>query len=131
MPAFALANWHWLLPVLLIAGLGAYGGWQHMEVLSLKASIATEQAAAEKAVNDAKAADAIKTAKLQADHTTAVKALQEKANAQQIAIAGAPRSVSCLDTGAARAFISGLHSPDKAGAGAARPAAKPDAAVPR
>jgi len=50
-----------------------------MEVLRLEKNAATEQAAAEKAVNDAKTADAIKTARLEAAHATEVKALQEKA----------------------------------------------------
>ena len=129
--AFALKNWNWFIPNALCLVLGLYAGCEHVEVLRLEKNAATEQAAAEKAVNDAKAADAIKTAKLEADHAAEVKALQEKASAQQIAIASAPRSDACLHTPAARAFLGGLPGSDKAGAGQPRPAADVDTGLPR
>ena len=120
---FALGNWRWLLPGALAVALGLYAGAQHMEVLTLEKNAATGQAAAEKMVNDAKAADALKTARLEADHAAEVKSLQEKANVQQVAIASAAHSDTCLHTDAARAFLGGLPSPDGVHSpGNARPA---------
>ena len=120
MWSFALWNWRWLVPSALCLALGAYGGFEHMKVLTLERNVAAGQAAAEKAVNDAKAADAVKTARLEADHAAEVRTLQEKANVQQIAIASAPRTNTCLHTDAARAFLGGLPGSDKAGAGQPR-----------
>jgi len=131
MWSFALKNWSWLVPSALCLALGAYGSFEHMEVLTLERNAATGQAAAEKAVNDAKAADAVKTARLEADHATVVKALQEKANEQQIAIASAPRSDTCIHTDAARAFLGGLPGLDKARPGQPRPAASADPGLSR
>lgn len=123
MWSFALKNWRWLAPSALAAAFGLYAGAQHMEVLTLEKNAATGQAAAEKAVNDARAADALKTARLEADHAAEVKSLQEKANAQQVAIASAAHGDTCLHTDAARAFLGGLPSPDGVhAAGNARPA---------
>jgi hypothetical protein len=131
MLPFAIRNSRWLLLAALCTGLGLYAGAQHIEVLNLKASIAIEQAAAEKAINDAKAADAIKTAKLEAAHATAVKVLQEKASAQQTSVARARRSITCIQTDAARAFLGGLPGDGKPDPRQPRSTAQPDAAVPR
>jgi hypothetical protein len=131
MWSFAIRNWSWLLPCTLAAVFALCAGVERLEVLTLEKNAATEQAAAEKAVNDAKAADALKTARLEAEHAAAVKILQEKANAQQVAIAGAPRSDACLHTGAARAFLGGLPGADKARSGAPRSAAGVDRDLPR
>src|SRR5882672_2983408 len=129
--AFALKNWSWLVPSTLCLVFGLYAGGEHMEVLRLEKNAATEQAAAEKAVNDAKTADAIKTARLEAAHAAEVKALQEKANEQQVAIASAPRSDTCIHTPAARAFLGGLPGPDQAGPGQPRSTAGTHAGLSR
>ena len=131
MWSFALWNWRWLVPSALCLALGVYGGFEHMKVLTLERNVAAGQAAAEKAVNDAKAADAVKTARLEADHAAEVRALQEKANVQQIAIASAPRTDTCLHTDAARAFLGGLPGPDKSHSLQPRPATDVDPVLPR
>jgi hypothetical protein len=131
MWTLVLWNWRWLVPSTLCLVLGVYGGFEHMKVLTLERNIATGQAAAEKAVNDAKAADAIKTAQLEANHAAEVRALQEKANAQQIAIASAPRTDTCLHTDAARAFLGGLPGLNKSHSRQPRPAADVDPVLPR
>jgi len=134
--SFAFGNWRWLVPSALCLALGVYGSFEHMKVLTLERNVAAGQAAAEKAVNDAKAADAVRTARLEADHAAEVRALQEKANAQQIAIASAPRTDTCLHTDAARAFLGGLSSdrmrpPDKAHSGQPHATADVDPDLPR
>jgi len=131
MWSFALWNWRWLVPSALCLALGVYGGFEHMKVLTLERNVAAGQAVAEKAVNDAKAADAVKTARLEADHAAEMRALQEKANVQQIAIASAPRTNACLHTDAARAFLGGLPGSDKAGAGQPRPTVGAGPSLPR
>jgi hypothetical protein len=131
MWSFTLWNWRWLVPSVLCLALGVYGGFEHMKVLTLERNVATGQAVAEKAVNDAKAADAVKTARLEADHAAEVRALQEKANVQQIAIASAPRTNTCLHTDAARAFLGGLPGPDKSHSRQPRRAADVDPVLPR
>lgn len=128
---FAFRNWSWLAPTMLCVAFGFYAGVEHLEVLELKAAAATEQAAAEKVINDAKAADAIKTAKLEAEHAAQVTMLQEKANEQQVTIAAAPRSDTCIHTPAARAFLDGLPSPYKAAADPPRPTSGADSGLPR
>ena len=133
---FALWNWRWLVPSALCLALAVYGGFEHTQVLTLERNVATEQAATEKAVNNAKAADAVRTAQLEADHAAEVRALQEKASVQQIAIASAPRTDACLHTDAARAFLGGLPSermrpPNQAPPGQPRSAANADAGLPR
>lgn len=103
---WALANWKYIL----IAALVVYGGWQHMEVLSLEKAAIEDQLAAEKAVNAARLEDAEHTAALEAKYIVQIQGIQEAASGQQIAIATAPRSNVCLGTAAARAFIDGLQS---------------------
>jgi hypothetical protein len=131
MWSFALWNWRWLVPTALCLALGVYGGFEHMKVLTLERNVATRQVVAEKAVNDAKTADAVKTAQLEADHAAEVRALQEKANVQQIAIASAPRTGTCLHTDAARAFLGGLPGSDKAHSGQPRRAVGANPGLPR
>ena len=126
MWSFVLWNWRWLVPSTLCLALGVYGSFEHMKVLTLERNVATGQAAAERAVNDAKAADAVKTARLEADHAAEVRALQEKASVQQIAIASAPRTNTCLHTDAARAFLGGLPGSDKSHSRQPRPATDVD-----
>ena len=134
---FAFSNWRWLVPSAFAVAFGLYAGAQHMEVLTLEKNAAAGQAAAEKAVDDARAADVLKTARLEADHAAEVKSLQEKANAQQVAIASAAHSDTCLHTGAARAFLGGLppadgvHAPGNARPARPRSAAGTDPGLPR
>jgi hypothetical protein len=131
MWSFTLTNWSWLAPSALCLAFGLYAGAQHMEVLVLEERAAAGAAAAEKAVNDAKAADAVRTARLEADHAAEMKSLQEKANAQQVSIAAAPRSDVCVNSGAGRAFLGSLSGSDKAGSGQPRPTTGADASLRR
>jgi hypothetical protein len=127
---FALWNWRWLVPTALCLAFGVYGGFEHMKVLTLERNVATGQLVAEKAVNDAKTADAARTAQLEVDHAAEMRTLQEKANVQQIAIASAPHTDTCLHTDAARTFLGGLPSSDKARSGQPRRAADVNPGLP-
>jgi hypothetical protein len=128
---FLKGNWTWAVPWTLLAAVGLYAGLQHMEVLTLEKNAATEQARAEKLVNDAKAADHVLAVKLVGEYAAEIAELQEKGNAKQVSIASAARSDACLHTDAARAFLGSVPGPDKAGPGQSRPAAGADAKVPR
>lgn len=127
---FLLANWRWAVPTALLVLVALYAGVQHMEVLSLKEKAATELAAAEEAKSKFLAADAIKTAALEAAHAATVQALKEKANAVQLRIAGVATSDVCLHSPAGAAFLGSLPGTDKAGDRQPGATPGPHAAVP-
>lgn len=126
---FLLANWRWLLPLIVCVGLAADDGWHRIELSDLRAEVATAAAAAEKKLNAAKAADAIRTRQLEDAHALEVARLKEAANAAQLAIARAPVTAACVVTPSARAFSDGLRRFDPP-PGTGQPGATPGAGAP-
>jgi hypothetical protein len=106
----------------LIAGAGGTL-WYRAQYESCRASAAVEAARAEEKLNAQKAADAAFTRTLEQRLAPITRAIQEQANATQLALAKVPSNPNCAHTPAATAFDGSVRPRDQqAGAGAARPA---------
>ncbi len=120
-----------LLALSLAFGFYERSGWQ-----SEIAARAADVAAAEKALNDAKAADAAKTRALEDQRAAEIANLKEQTNARDAAIASAPDSQACAGSAPMRALFDqlragGLRAPaGAAGAGQPGGAGRARAAVP-
>lgn len=129
--AWALGNWRWLVPTILLAGVTAAWGVEHTWRVTLQRDAAVELAREQQKVASAKEADARLTRTLEDKHDAEVRRLWEGMNAAQTAIASAARTTSCVATPAGRAFSNGVRRFDsQAGAGSQGPAAGPGPAVP-
>jgi hypothetical protein len=107
-----------------IAGLCLLGAlWYRGEYQKCAASVAGETAKAEAQANAWKQADAKHTRALERQLAPVTKAIEEQANATQIALARVPSNPSCAHTPAADAFDGSVRpAARQTGAGAARPA---------
>lgn len=109
--------------IVLSLALGAAGTFFYRsQYEACQASIATEAAKAEAAVNAFKAADADRTRKLEEQLAATTQAIRDQANATQIALAKVPSNPSCARTPAANAFDGSVRPNPKASPSAARPA---------
>ncbi|MBV8409124.1 MAG: hypothetical protein JOY64_15955 [Alphaproteobacteria bacterium] len=108
--------------VAIVAGAGGTL-WYRGQYLACQASVALDAAKAEEKLNAQKAADAAFTRTLELKLAPITKAIEEQANATQLALAKVPSNPNCARTPAAAAF-DGSVRPDgqQAGAGPARPA---------
>ncbi len=108
--------------VSLIVGAGGTL-WYRSQYEGCAASVAIEAAKAEEKLNAQKAADATFTRTLEQQLAPITQAIQEQANATQVALAKVKSDPSCAHTAAATAFDSSVRpNGQQAGAGAARPA---------
>jgi hypothetical protein len=97
--------------------------WYRGEYQSCRAAVATEAARAEEKLNAQKATDAAFTRVLEQQLAPLTKAIEEQANATQVALAKVPSNPNCAHTAAGDAFDGSVRPGDQpAGAGAARPA---------
>jgi hypothetical protein len=128
---FALANWRWILPLLLVAGIAIDDGLLRIDYADQKVTIAQKDtalkgmqaqqaeniAAAEKKVRTAMQADLDRTNALVRDLQADNDARQEKQNAAEVSVAAVPVepvAKGCPDPMSLpvlRAFTSGL--PDR------------------
>jgi hypothetical protein len=88
--------------------------WYRAEYESCRAAVATAAAEAEEKLNAAKATDAAFARALEQRLAPITKAIEEQANATQVALAKVPSNPDCARTPAAAAFD-----------GSVRPAAEP------
>ena len=124
-------------PLLIVAGAGAllglaggvYGVIERDNYVSEKAARVNDRLAAMKAVNDARASDAIATRALEEAHARVLADLQSRLNARNIAIASTESTNVCKNTPAFRTLFDGLRvGGGPAGAGQA---GRPGGAGPR
>jgi hypothetical protein len=124
--AAGVASVSWLpWAVAGVAILAGGGGtlWYRAQYESCQASVAIDAARAEEKLNAQKAADAAFTRTLERELAPITKAIEEQANATQLALAKVPSNPSCAHTPAADAFDGSVRpNGQQAGAGAARPA---------
>jgi hypothetical protein len=110
-------------PWVIAAAAVACALWYRGEYQSCRAAVATEAARAEEKLNAQKAADAAFTRALEQRLAPITKAIEEQANATQLALAKVPSNPICAHTPAAAAFDGSVRPSDQqTGAGAARPA---------
>jgi hypothetical protein len=124
--ASTLGGLGWLPWAIAGVSLAAGAGgtlWYRAQYESCRASVAIEAAKAEEKLNAQKAADAAFTRALERQLAPITRAIEEQANATQLALAKVPSNPSCAHTPAADAFDGSVRPRDQqAGAGAARPA---------
>jgi hypothetical protein len=123
MIAFLLANFKWLVPLLLFLGLGIDDGIKRVQLANLRAEQAKEVAEAQALVDKKLAENQALSDKLVADYTAQITVLQGSLNDALVKQATAQRTPLCDHSPAATAFDNALRSRDQAGAGRA-PAAR-------
>ena len=121
----------------IVAGVAFVAGaggtlWYRAEYQSCRASVAIEAARAEEKLNAQKAADAAFTRALEQKLAPITKAIEEQANASQVALAKVASNTNCAHTPAANAFDGSVRpAAQQAGAGATRPAGARADGLPR
>lgn len=128
--AFGLANWRWLLPLVLLASLAIDDGYHRIALANCHEARAADKVAAEKARSEAIAhaqatSDRIITEQAQALAVTAAKVggITER-------ILHVPISTACASSPAMRAAVDGVRDLFRPGGGASDAGGGPAPAVP-